>query len=484
MNHVNNRKPILRYFIIFILGYFLLFGGLYWIGSDQMEAVKVQTTAVTPIASDGGLVGNNVLEQRFVVQTDTLDQLLLYMGTYGRVNNSSFTLQIYEGDELLWQHGYMADSLKDLQFNAFVLEEPLQDVKGKKLLLRISTADVPIDQAISFYFGNTMSASKTEVAVGIQEPLYINGQPVDGILCLSVVGRDLLAVKALYWPLVSGIAVILCFVMLISWKQYTQKGTGLIFKLMGLKRYSFLMKQLVARDFKSKYKRSVLGVLWSFFNPLLTMGVQYLIFSTIFKSNIENFAVYLMTGIIIYNFFAESVGLGLTSIVANAALITKVYVPKYIYPFSRVLSSAVNVLISMIPLFIMIIISGIPLQKSILLFPLVLLYTIVFCMGMSLFLASAMVFFRDTQFLWGIISMLWMYMTPIFYPESIIPQAFLTLYHMNPLYQFTFFLREITLNGVAPGPYTFLYCTIAAVVPFLIGFAVFKKTQNRFVFYL
>ena len=119
-----------------------------------------------------------------------------------------------------------------------------------------------------------------------------------------------------------------------------------------------------------------------------------------------------------------------------------------------------------------------------LLFPLVLVYTMIFCAGISLFLASAMVYFRDTQFLWGIVSMLWMYLTPIFYPESIIPQSLLPLYHLNPLYQFIFFLREITLNGVAPGPYTFLYCTLASIIPFLIGALVFKRTQDRFVFYL
>ena len=238
------------------------------------------------------------------------------------------------------------------------------------------------------------------------------------------------------------------------------------------------------RDFKTKYKRSVLGVLWSFLNPLLTMSVQYLIFAALFESSIENFAVYLMTGVVIFNFFSESVGLGLTSIVANAPLITKVYVPKYIYPVSRVLSSAVNVLISMIPLSIMILLSGLPLTKALLLVPLVLAFITIFCIGMSLLLSSLMVFFRDTQFLWGILSMLWMYMTPIFYPESIIPHEFLPLYHMNPLYQFIFFLREITLNGVSPGPDTFLYCALASLIPLLIGLLVFKKVQDRFVFYL
>ena len=459
-------------------------GILFWVTEDQLEATKVQTDAVTPAYSDGGLSGTNVLQQPFQVTTDTLDQILLYIGTYGRENQGSFTLQILDGEEAIWQHGYMTNDLKDLNYNAFMLDEPLENVKGKEFVLQILTFDIPQDQVITFYFGNTMSASKAEISVDVNAPLKINGEAVEGMLCMSLVGRNILMVKQLYWPAVVLIALLLTALFWFSHIQQTKHGKGLFVKIQGIKRYSFLLKQLVMRDFKTKYKRSVLGVLWSFLNPLLTMSVQYLIFAALFQSSIENFAVYLMTGVVIFNFFSEAVVLGLTSIVANAPLITKVYVPKYIYPVSRVLSSAVNVLISMVPLCIMILFSGLPLTKALLLAPLVLAFTTIFCIGMSLLLSSLMVFFRDTQFLWGILSMLWMYMTPIFYPESIIPREFLPLYHMNPLYQFIFFLREITLNGVSPGPDTFLYCVLASLAPLLVGLLVFKKVQDRFVFYL
>ena len=121
-------------------------------------------------------------------------------------------------------------------------------------------------------------------------------------------------------------------------------------------------------------------------------------------------------------------GLALTSITGNAALITKVYVPKYIYPVSRVLSSTVNLLLSLIPLLFVMIISGVKPRPAILLLPFGLSCLLVFCIGMGFLLSTLMVFFRDTQFLWSVISMLWMYMTPIFYPESIIPQQYMTLY--------------------------------------------------------
>ena len=130
-------------------------------------------------------------------------------------------------------------------------------------------------------------------------------------------------------------------------------------------RYRFLIQQLVSRDFKTKYKRSVLGIVWSFLNPLLTMLVQYVVFSTIFKSDIPNFPVYLLTGIVLFNFFSEACSMGITSILGNASLITKVYVPKYIYPVTRVLSSGINMLFSLVPLLLSLIHIFLPWIKTI-----------------------------------------------------------------------------------------------------------------------
>lgn len=181
------------------------------------------------------------------------------------------------------------------------------------------------------------------------------------------------------------------------------------------RRYGYLLRQLVSRDFKSKYKRSVLGVLWSFLNPLLTMLVQYIVFSTLFKSDIPNYPLYLLSGIVCFNFFSESTGMALQSITGNASLITKVYVPKYIYPLSRMLSSSINLLMSLIPLLLVMLLTWTPVRPAILLLPVGLVCLVGFCLGIGLILSTMMVFFRDTQFLWGVVSLLWMYATPIFY---------------------------------------------------------------------
>ncbi len=251
-----------------------------------------------------------------------------------------------------------------------------------------------------------------------------------------------------------------------------------------LKKYRFLISQMVARDFKTKYKRSVLGVFWSFLNPLLTMSVYYFIFSTLFKSDVKNFAVYLMLGIVSFNFFNEACGMTLRAIVDNASLITKVYVPKYIYPLARIVSSAVNLLISLAPLIIIAALTGLEFHLSAFLSVYFLICLVIFSMGMSLMLSALMVFFRDIQFLWGILSMIWMQASAIFYPESILPDRFRIVLQINPLYHFIKNIRICVLDGVSPDPLNYLICLGIALFMLFIGACVFKKLQDRFVLYL
>ncbi|MGL4981570.1 MAG: ABC transporter permease [Treponemataceae bacterium] len=247
------------------------------------------------------------------------------------------------------------------------------------------------------------------------------------------------------------------------------------------KEYRFLLEQLVARDFKTKYKRSVLGVFWSFLNPLLTMAVQYIVFSRIFNRGDESYFAYLLSGIVFFSFFSETTTMGLVSITGNAPLLRKVYIPKSIFPIARILSSSINLSLSLIPLFLVCILTGVKIQWTIIFFPGVIFLLMVFCLGMSFFLSAAMVFFRDLQFLWGVVVLLWMYATPIFYPESIIPQKFDAILLLNPMRHFLRFGRNVLINGVLPPPSTFIYCMIFSFGMFALGLFVFRKTQNKFV---
>lgn len=254
--------------------------------------------------------------------------------------------------------------------------------------------------------------------------------------------------------------------------------------IIDFQKYRFLLSQLVGRDFKTKYRRSVLGVLWSLLNPLLTMIVQFMVFSTLFRFDIPNYAVYLLSGIVMFNFMAEATSQSMTCIIQNASLINKVYVPKYIYPFSRVLSCGVNFLFSLIALYTVIIATGMPVtyHHIALIFGIGCMF--VFICGISLLLAAMMVFFRDTQFLYSIGLTIWTYLTPIFYPESILPSAIMSIMKFNPMYHFIRFIRVIILNGGFPDPKAWVFCAVFAIGSLLLGIFVFNKTQNKFILYL
>jgi len=249
-------------------------------------------------------------------------------------------------------------------------------------------------------------------------------------------------------------------------------------------RYGFLLEQLVKRNFNTKYRQSMLGVLWSFLNPLMTMAVQYIVFSTLFRSDISHFPVYLLTGIILFNFFNECVTLGMDSIVLNGPLITKVAMPKMIYPLSRSLSSLINLVISFVPLALVMLLSGTPLTPALLLIPAAVLLTFLFALGMSLILCTMNVFFRDTRFLWSVVSLLWTYATPIFYPITIIPEPWQPLFRLNPMFQLIDLLRTLIIGGAWPGLGQWAMCTLCAVVPLLIGWLVFRRNEDKFVFHL
>ena len=462
---------------MFTLIYLLLALVMYWVVAEDWSMTSVRTDAVTMSQLQPE---NAVVEQTFTAEMDVLRQVIITPHFNAAERSGSALLSVFTGGELLAEQPVDVAGLASDAANVIDLQTPVSDAAGQTLTLRLD----PQSTGMSLWTGNTMSAGKFDVAVQTSG-LTVNGEATEGSLVCSFAGYSLLQGKRWFWP---GAMVLLaaCVALMQVTEQQLQSGkrTPLTMLVNVCQRYGFLLRQLVSRDFRVKYKASVLGVVWSFLNPLLTMLVYLFVFSTIFKSNIEQFPVYLMSGIVLFNFFAESTSLGLTAITGNSALITKVYMPKVIYPLSKVLSSGINLCISFIPLFIVMLITGVPFHKSMLLLPLVVLFLMMFCLGMSLILSSMNVFFRDTQFLWGVLITMWNFLTPIFYPESIIPAQFQTLYHLNPLYQIVFFMRSITIGGVSPTPVTYLYCTLVSVVPLALGLWIFRKNQDKFVLYL
>lgn len=249
-------------------------------------------------------------------------------------------------------------------------------------------------------------------------------------------------------------------------------------------KYRDLLKELVIRDIKIKYKRSILGLLWTLLNPILTMIVMTIVFSTLFRYDIENFPIYLITGQIMFNFFSESTNMAMGSIIGNASLIKKVYIPKYIFPVSKVISSFVNLIFASIAVIILMFIMDIKITAAILFVPIVFIYILIFSIGIGLLLSSINVYFRDTQHLYGVLLTVWVYLTPIFYPVSIIPENFKWMIDINPLYYMVNYFRECVLYGNIPSIELNMICILVSISSLLIGLIVFYKKQDKFILYI
>lgn len=249
-------------------------------------------------------------------------------------------------------------------------------------------------------------------------------------------------------------------------------------------KYRYLLVQLVQRDFKVKYKRSLLGVVWSLLNPLFTMMILTLVFSTLFKSNIPNFPVYFLCGSVMYNFFSESTNLSLGSIYSNASLIKKVYFPKYMFPFSKNLFSLVNLFTSFIAVIIVMIATKTPFHLTMLLSVIPIIYMFIFTVGISLILSCAAVFFRDLAHLYSIFLTALSFLTPIFYPIEILPKTILPIVELNPITQAIQMVRQLILLQEIPSIQDNLTLLAFSLVSLLIGVAIFYKKQDKFILYI
>ena len=479
---------IKRFATTVTLAYVLLVVLFYFLAGDQLHYRQSRGNFSQPPVESGTveLVQGAVVEQTFSVKIQRLQSISVQWGTYYRANIGTVTMELYDlrDNSLVMAQNFNAADIPEGGTTTLVAESAVEMLYEAPLLLRIYS-DSPPGAAAS----PLMSFQTDEIDEADEMAEYfslsLNGVPVEGVLCFSAFGEDYIWTGLHYWEFAAGFGAVLALTVFSVWLRYKRgKHSHVVNALAAVRKYRFLIRQLVSRDFKIKYKRSFLGVFWSFLHPLLVMSVQYVVFSTIFKNDVANFAVYLLIGVVSFNFFSESCGMALTAILGNYGLITKVYVPKYIYPLTRVMSSVVNLSISLIPLILMSLLTGVRFQKSA---PLSLYFfgcLIIFSLGLGLLLSASMVFFRDTQFLWGVASMIWTYATPIFYPETILPDNFRFILIINPLYYFIKNIRICILDGISPEPFVYIQCMLIAAGMLLAGALVFKKTQDKFVLYL
>ena len=261
--------------------------------------------------------------------------------------------------------------------------------------------------------------------------------------------------------------------------------SSLKFRLRMFYKFKNLLILLVQRDIKLKYRRSFLGYIWSILNPLLSMFVMVIVFSHMFSRGIENFPVYLICGNIMFSFMRESSTQAMRSIVSNAALLKKIYVPKYIFTLSKVTSSFVNFLFSLGALLIVMLVTKTRFTFYCLLIVIPIAELYVFCLGLGLLLAAGNVFFRDINNIWSVVTLAWMYLTPIFYSiDNMSPTLRYWIPKLNPMYIYITQMRDFILKGQMTWSVLIWRGAFVSAVMLAVGLFVFGKAKDKFILHI
>lgn len=251
-----------------------------------------------------------------------------------------------------------------------------------------------------------------------------------------------------------------------------------------LKQHQFLFEELVKRDFKLKYKRTILGVAWSMLSPLLTLLVMRIVFTRFFGEGMEHYTTYLFCGNLIFSFFNESTSQGMSALVGNAGIFTKVNVPKYLFLFSKNVQTLINFMLTIVVFFIFCIIDQIEFtwRFMLLFYPIALL--LVFNIGMGLVLSALYVFFRDIQYLWSIFTQLLMYLSAIFYTVDVYSPIMQKLFYLNPIYVFITYFRTVVIYEQVPSLNIHLMLLFFSLLVLRLGFWMYKKYNTLFLYYV
>ena len=251
-----------------------------------------------------------------------------------------------------------------------------------------------------------------------------------------------------------------------------------------LKKHQFLFEELVKRDFKQKYKRTLLGMGWSILSPLLTLLVMKFIFGHFFGRRIAHYTIYLFCGNLLFSYFKEATSGSMNSLVSNANIFTKINVPKYLFLLSKNVSSLINFGLTLCVFFVFVLADGIPVKLHFLMLLYPVCCLIVFNIGVGLVLSALFVFFRDMTYLYNIFTMLLMYMSAIFYQITIVPAKYRLLFYLNPVYCYIEYFRKIVLESKIPSAEYHLLCALYAFLFIFIGGWMYKKYNRKFLYYL
>ncbi|CCX65143.1 MAG: ABC transporter permease [Lachnospiraceae bacterium] len=254
--------------------------------------------------------------------------------------------------------------------------------------------------------------------------------------------------------------------------------------LTNVKKYQFMFEELVKRDFKQKYKRSVLGMAWSVLSPLLTLLVMHVIFSNFFGKDIPHYTTYLFTGNIVLSYYKESTKNGMQSLMSNAKIFTKINVPKYLFLLSKNVSALVNFGLTLLVYFTFCIFDGITFRPTMFLLIFPILCLLIMDIGIGAILSALFVFFRDIQYLYEVFLTLITYMSAVFYSVDKLPHNLQQLLYLNPVYVYIKYMRLIVIDGIIPSPAYHALCIFYALFYLGIGMRIYKKCNHSFLYYL
>jgi len=248
-----------------------------------------------------------------------------------------------------------------------------------------------------------------------------------------------------------------------------------------LKHYRYLLKQLVRRDIVARYKRSFLGVAWTMLNPLGTMLIMTFVFSNLFKS-VQSYPVYILSGLIAWNFFAQGTNAAMSGLVWGGSLMQRIYLPRTIFGVSAIGTALVNLLLSIIPLLLVMVITQTTIHLTFLFLPISILLLTGFALGFGLLLSALAIFFPDVAEMYQILLMAWMYLTPVIYPEEIIPAQFMTIYRINPMYWMLKMFRMPVYEGVIPGLQDLWPALAWSVGMLIVGWLFFTSRSDEYAY--
>ena len=248
--------------------------------------------------------------------------------------------------------------------------------------------------------------------------------------------------------------------------------------------YRELLWNLVSRDIKKRYKRSVLGFLWVMLDPLLIMLIFYIVFSGFFKSTIQNYATYVISGLIMWQLFSQGTQVSALAFMTNRNLINKVHLPISIFPLSVVISSLAHFIFSLVPLFAIIFFSGTTLSYDLIFLPFVVILIFIFSLGISLTISTLAVFFHDIIYIYDVLLLAWMYLSAIFYPISIVPEKYSYFVFFNPVYHYISLFRAFLYDTSIPKTEHVLLGSLFAFLSLAVGLLIYRKFRHKIIFYL